>query len=50
MQSRNPAVQMPPLATKLVDEEAVRLVREWIEQDLLPPSPEGDSPQPRRRP
>jgi mono/diheme cytochrome c family protein len=49
MQSRNPAVQMPPLATKLVDEEAVRLVREWIEQDLLPPSPEGDSPQPRRR-
>lgn len=39
MQSRNPAVQMPPLATKVVDEEAVRLVTEWIEHDLHPPSP-----------
>lgn len=47
MQSRNPAVQMPPLATKLVDEEALRLVKEWIEQDLRPPA-EDVSPQPRR--
>jgi hypothetical protein len=51
MASRNPAVQMPPLATKLVDEEALALVREWIEEDLRPASRSDDvSPQPRRSP
>ncbi len=34
MASRDPIVQMPPLATQIVDQAAVRLVREWIEQDL----------------
>ncbi len=34
MASRNPLVQMPPLATKLVDEEAVALLKAWIEEDL----------------
>jgi mono/diheme cytochrome c family protein len=34
MGSRNPAVQMPPLATRVVDEEARALVRAWIEEDL----------------
>jgi len=31
MASRNPATQMPPLATVLVDEEATVLIRGWIE-------------------
>ena len=30
--SRRPSAQMPPLGTKLVDEEAVRLVSRWIVQ------------------
>ncbi len=30
MGSRYPAMQMPPLGTELVDEEAVLLIREWI--------------------
>jgi mono/diheme cytochrome c family protein len=34
MGSRNPAAQMPPLGTQVVDEEAVRLVRRWIAEDL----------------
>jgi hypothetical protein len=28
---------MPPLGTRLVDEEAVALLRSWIEEDLRPP-------------
>ena len=36
MASRDPNVQMPPLGTHVVDEEAVGLVREWIEQELAP--------------
>lgn len=32
--SRRPATQMPPLGTQIVDEEAVRLVRQWIADDL----------------
>jgi len=32
MSSRNPAAQMPPSGTHLVDEEAVRLVRAWVEE------------------
>lgn len=30
MASRNPVMQMPPLGTRLVDEEAVALIRRWI--------------------
>jgi hypothetical protein len=32
--SRSAVVQMPPLGTQLVDDEAVRLVRQWIAEDL----------------
>jgi hypothetical protein len=39
MASRNPIVQMPPLGTKVVDEEAVALLREWIDEDLRPAEP-----------
>ena len=31
--SRYPALQMPPLGTALVDEEAVELLRRWIAGD-----------------
>lgn len=34
MSSRHPALQMPPLGTRLVDEHAVGLVRRWIAEDL----------------
>jgi hypothetical protein len=34
MSSRRAAQQMPPLGTQVVDEEAVRLVRKWIAEDL----------------
>jgi hypothetical protein len=36
MVSRNPIVQMPPLGTHAVDEEAAALVSEWIRLDLVP--------------
>jgi hypothetical protein len=34
MASRHPVLQMPPLGTRLVDEEAVRLVRRWIAEEV----------------
>ena len=34
MASRHPVAQMPPLATRIVDDEAVRLIRKWIAEDL----------------
>jgi mono/diheme cytochrome c family protein len=34
MSSRHPLMQMPPLGTRLVDEEAVGLIRRWIAEDL----------------
>ena len=34
MSSRRAAQQMPPLGTQVVDDEAVRLVRKWIAEDL----------------
>ena len=37
MASRHPLVQMPPLGTRLVDEEAVSLIRRWIAEDLSSP-------------
>jgi hypothetical protein len=36
MSTRNPLVQMPPLGTHLVDEDAVNLIRQWIAEDLKP--------------
>ena len=45
MRSRSPISQMPPLGTTLVDEAAVRLLTQWIAEDLpaekraLAPSP-----------
>jgi hypothetical protein len=40
MASRDPVGQMPPLGTQVVDEEALSLVRRWIEQDVRGPPPE----------
>ena len=34
MASRHPVAQMPPLGTRLVDEDAVRLIRKWVAEDL----------------
>ena len=39
LSSRNPAVQMPPLGTHLVDADAVSLVGAWIDQDLASRTP-----------
>jgi hypothetical protein len=33
--SRDPARQMPPLSTRLVDEEALALLNRWIAEDLV---------------
>jgi mono/diheme cytochrome c family protein len=44
MASRNPVLQMPPLGTRMVDEDAVELIRQWIAEDVRPPEqvPAGD--------
>ena len=34
MSSRDPLVQMPPLGTRIVDGEAVELIKRWIAEDL----------------
>jgi hypothetical protein len=34
MESRNPVAQMPPVGTRLVDEQGVALIRKWIAEDL----------------
>jgi hypothetical protein len=39
MSSRHPLVQMPPLGTRIVDEDAVTLVKQWIAEDLAPREP-----------
>jgi hypothetical protein len=39
MSSRHPLVQMPPLGTRIVDDEAVNLIRRWIAEDLGSPGP-----------
>lgn len=36
--SREPAEQMPPLGTRLVDREAQQLLEAWVREDLLPPA------------
>jgi hypothetical protein len=52
MASRSPIAQMPPLGTKVVDEEAVTLLRRWIAEDLRPPeqSSRGDVTQGKEMP
>jgi mono/diheme cytochrome c family protein len=42
MASRNPLVQMPPLGTRIVDDEGLALIRRWIVEDLGPRAPAGD--------
>jgi hypothetical protein len=42
MRTRQPAAQMPPLATRAVDTEAVRLVERWIQE--LSTRPEQQAP------
>ena len=37
MESRNPVSQMPPLGSRLVDEEAVALIRKWIAEETAHP-------------
>jgi len=37
MGSRNPVSQMPPLGSRLVDEEAVALIRKWIAEETASP-------------
>lgn len=36
MSSRHPVLQMPPLGSRIVDEEAVQLIRRWIAEDVAP--------------
>lgn len=43
MASRTAIAQMPPLGTQQVDADALRLVREWIEQDLRSATGAGGS-------
>ena len=43
MATRNPLVQMPPLATRIVDDEAVRLIRRWIAEETGPRQPVHDT-------
>jgi mono/diheme cytochrome c family protein len=35
MRSRHPQHQMPPLGTRLTDDEGLALVERWIQTDLL---------------
>jgi hypothetical protein len=39
MRSRNPRVQMPPLASDLPDSEALALIERWIDISLLQREP-----------
>jgi hypothetical protein len=41
MASRHPDLQMPPLGTRLVDEDALQLIRRWIAEDLRSPPAES---------
>ena len=43
MATRNPLVQMPPLGTRIVDDEAVRLLRRWIAEETGPRQPVYDT-------
>jgi hypothetical protein len=48
MASRHPLVQMPPLGTRIVDAEAVGLIRRWIAEDLGSREPVSPASQDRR--
>ena len=37
METRNPVAQMPPVGSRIVDEEAVALIRKWIAEELRAP-------------
>ena len=37
--SRYPLLQMPPLGSQLVDEEAVTLIERWISEDVVSSEP-----------
>jgi hypothetical protein len=39
MASRHPVLQMPPLGSRIVDEDAVALLRRWITEDTAPLAP-----------
>ena len=39
MASRYPLLQMPPLGSQLVDEEAVALIKRWISEDIVSAGP-----------
>jgi hypothetical protein len=47
--SRNPLLQMPPLGTRLVDQQALSLVTDWIRQDLVASADSPDRNQPRSK-
>jgi mono/diheme cytochrome c family protein len=34
MASRNPVAAMPPLGSRIVDDEAVALIRRWIAEEI----------------
>ncbi len=44
MGSRSAVVQMPPLGSQVVDDEALALIRSWIELDLHPATTAGAVP------
>jgi len=43
--SRQPTLQMPPMDTRLVDEEALALLKRWIAEELVRPSAAVDDTQ-----
>ena len=49
MASRHPVLQMPPLGSRIVDAEAVALLRRWIAEDTASPRtrapPRADQPE-----
>jgi mono/diheme cytochrome c family protein len=49
MSSRHPLVQMPPLGSRIVDDQAVTLIRRWIAEDLGSPEPTATTAKERRR-
>ena len=48
MASRHPLVQMPPLGTRIVDEDAVQLIKRWIAEDVGSHEPSIPSGEERR--
>jgi hypothetical protein len=46
--SRHPVLQMPPLGSRLVDDDAVALLRKWIAQDTTPAAQTRASSAPRK--